>query len=503
MTSIRPDVPGPVSAAPLGAPGPARPAEAPVAPLGPESAGAPAPAMSGSGADHASAATVRRAELFRVASSIDQVQRGGLALDRADAALRAIRDRLDELGTLTASTRRALGAQESDRAEVQSRIDALLGEIQQAADEVGGATVARAGAFPALTAAVRAEDVSAQVEKFNANAVLAPGERLNVDVQITAPAERAGLFLSLGGLSLNLGGPGGNDGEASLLFLELAGPSGSTALSFSSGATIENVAAVINALTNTTGLTARVSGTGVRLDTRDFGSDSFLSVRVVDGADLSQSTSTGGVYRLGPGAAAADPAQGTAWSQTDALVRDEGADIAGTINGLAAVGRGRSLAVETQTLRVALLLREGAAAPGQVSATQAVTFRALTLLRPGPEPGPQATGNAGAGEPAAGDDALFGAELVEAARRAATSIDSSAQGAELGTARGSAELRLAQVEATRAAQRLALGSLNEQLARAVLGGSGAGQATTPQRVASLLAGTRSAALGASGPDAPR
>jgi flagellin len=108
---------------------------------------------------------------------------------------------------------------------------------------------------------------------------------------------------------------------------ELAGLDGSEVFSFESGTSITQLESAIDALSDSTGVTATVSGTTLQLISSAYGSDAFVNLRVV-------SEGAGGTFTTAIG--------------TDE--RDAGTDVVATVNGINALGRGNALSVNTSVL---------------------------------------------------------------------------------------------------------------------------------------------------------
>src|SRR5690606_4473521 len=85
------------------------------------------------------------------------------------------------------------------------------------------------------------------------------GENRDVQVLVTKSAQRAGLFLSLGGGQLDL------SSAESKFVIEVAGAKGSRQFTFASGTTISAMKDAINTFTQVTGVSAGTSGTGIVL----------------------------------------------------------------------------------------------------------------------------------------------------------------------------------------------------------------------------------------------
>src|SRR5690606_15598563 len=72
--------------------------------------------------------------------------------------------------------------------------------------------------------------------------------------------------------------------------LEIAGNNGAEQVSFLSGATISSVADAVNAVKNATGVSAVASGGSLFINSSEYGSDSFVSVKAVSGGTFGGAT---------------------------------------------------------------------------------------------------------------------------------------------------------------------------------------------------------------------
>jgi flagellin len=190
--------------------------------------------------------------------------------------------------------------------------------------------------------------VAAGVTDFKVNAAKFSGDSLQVDVQVTASAQQGGLFLSAGAANIDLG-------TNSSLVLEVTGNKGSRELSFASGTALTTIAANINSFSDVTGVTATVSGTGIKLASNDFGSSQFVAVKVVDDGGFVGANA--GIYALeADDWDAADTAASTAYSAAGNGVTDLGQDVGMTINGINATATGKTARINTDFLDVAITL---------------------------------------------------------------------------------------------------------------------------------------------------
>jgi flagellin len=147
---------------------------------------------------------------------------------------------------------------------------------------------------------------------------------LAVDVDITTGALRANTTVAAAGFAL-----------AGDLVVKIGGRTGAEVFSFSSGATITQVVNAVNLVSDATGVTA-VSAAGV-LDLRstEYGSEAFISVEII-------SEGSTGTFRTNLSS-----------------LRTTGTDIAGTVNGVRANGRGNTLSVNTATLDLSATVNNG------------------------------------------------------------------------------------------------------------------------------------------------
>jgi flagellin len=125
-------------------------------------------------------------------------------------------------------------------------------------------------------------------------------------------------------------------GLAQAAVFSVSGKDGSEVFSFSQGASIDQMEAAINALSDSTGVEATASGTTLQLKSADYGSAAFVDVRVI-------SEAAGGIVTTSVG-------QGT---------REEGTDVEGQINGIEATGAGSTLTVSNSRLDITIEVDTG------------------------------------------------------------------------------------------------------------------------------------------------
>jgi flagellin len=131
---------------------------------------------------------------------------------------------------------------------------------------------------------------------------------------------------------------GGSDATTGLLddlVVRISGANGSEVFQFESGASGADVAAAINLLTDSTGVSAAFASTTLTLTSDEYGSSQFVDVEVI---------SEGG--------------SGT-FETNLSTTRDEGSDIVATINGYQANGVGNTVSINNSALALDLTVSDG------------------------------------------------------------------------------------------------------------------------------------------------
>ncbi|MEX0613010.1 MAG: flagellin, partial [Pirellulales bacterium] len=108
--------------------------------------------------------------------------------------------------------------------------------------------------------------------------------------------------------------------------LQISGSTGAEVFSFEAGTTRAQIAAAINLVSDSTSITATESGSSLVLDSSDYGSAAFVDVSIIE-------EGTGGTFGGG-----------------FAVTRDDGTNVAATVNGVTANASGNTLSINTSTL---------------------------------------------------------------------------------------------------------------------------------------------------------
>jgi flagellin len=290
-----------------------------------------------------------RAEKSALTAAISNAERADQIVNIAEGGLQELSNLLTDLRGLVTATANGAGLSNEEKNANQLQIDSILQTIDRLSESTnfqgvkllnGNLDFTTTGLGPAVT-------------DFRVNAAkLSNTGSQSVQAAITASAQRAGVELRLATSAIN-------PASGSLLRIEVAGATGSREFSFGRGTTIAAAATAINAFKEVLGVSAAVglSNRGLVIKSTEFGADQFSSVRVVDTGGL-----TGATLRR---QVAANEGVFTSTSQitvaNNVTQRDVGQNIAGSINGLIATGKGRTLSVASDFLDVSISLRTSAA----------------------------------------------------------------------------------------------------------------------------------------------
>ena len=128
------------------------------------------------------------------------------------------------------------------------------------------------------------------------------------------------------------------------------------------------MATQINTFKDVTGVSAVASGNYIELKSTDFGSDEFVSFNITN-----RGGQAGGVVTMCGLDSDLIGGTSTNFTAVTSAVRDEGQDLAGTINGIAARGNGKTLSVASDALSAEVKLTTAGA-----QATGSTTIATLT-----------------------------------------------------------------------------------------------------------------------------
>jgi flagellin len=305
-----------------------------------------------------------RSQTKALGSAIGNAERADTVVNIAEGGLQEVSNLLTELqGLLTASANKA-GVSDEELAANQLQIDSIL----QTIDRVAGSTSFQGTKLLNGSLDYEVTSVSSNVSDYKINGAKFETDTLDVSVIVTQSAQQGGLYLSLGGAALDLGGA---TEVTSSFTIEISGSLGSRQLTFASGQTMSQIAAAINTFSEVTGVEATASGTGISLKTSGYGAEEFVSVRITDDGSIGNSNNIGIYDFETQDSGTVDSGSHNDYDSTSATngYKDTGQDVGGTINGVAATGNGRDISINTDFLDVQMTLDStGAQALGAVSA---------------------------------------------------------------------------------------------------------------------------------------
>lgn len=241
-------------------------------------------------------------------TAISNATRAGNIVGTAEGGLNEVSSLLTQLQGLVSQSANSGGLSNEEVAANQLQVDSILSTINR----ISGSTSFQGvqllnGNYDYTTSSVDTTKVSSL--KVNASQI-PDGAAVNVVVGVTQSAQTGVVTYSGGAVA------------AGGVTISVAGSKGTQQLSFASGSTVSSIRDAINAVKASTGLSAQVSGTALRVNSTTYGSDSFVAITAVSG---SFSTSS---------------------------AKDFGRDAIVQVNGSAATAKGKSVTFRTATLDV-------------------------------------------------------------------------------------------------------------------------------------------------------
>ncbi|MEM7577253.1 MAG: flagellin [Planctomycetota bacterium] len=297
-----------------------------------------------------------RSQQASISAAIGNAERADQVANIAEGGLQEVNALLLEVQSLVGQSANDAGLSDDEKEANQLQIDSIL----QTVDRIAQTTSFQGTKLLNGTYDFQITGQAATVEDVRVNAAkIAFGDTRDVDVLVTQSAQQAGFFLSAGAAAFNL------SAADALFTIDVAGEDGSRQFSFGSGTTLADARDSINTFSDVTGVSAATSGTGIRLDSIGFGSDSFVSVEVANaggqaGSILAlASNNTNDAITVGA----------TAFAAATTPVRDEGQDVGAVINGVAATADGKTARIATDFLDIELdLTTAGSQAAGNINA---------------------------------------------------------------------------------------------------------------------------------------
>ncbi|MBN1846158.1 MAG: hypothetical protein JW810_10780 [Sedimentisphaerales bacterium] len=270
-----------------------------------------------------------RSEIAGIKSAIDNSIRASNVIATAEGALNEISALLVDLKSLLVETanRGALSDEEIDANQLQ--VDSAINTIDRIANATEFEGMKLLNGNKAYTVSGVASGIVADY-KIN-SAKLLDGADMTVDIATVNSADTGLVYLS-GAVS------------TTPLTIQIGSNRGTTELTFAQNTTAAQIRTAINAVVEITGVSAAASGAVTLLRSRDFGTDAYVSVEVLAGAQAGSGTRVMQTY-----AAATTTA------------KDYGRNYSASINGTSAIGNGKILTIRTSMLDAEIELSNAAA----------------------------------------------------------------------------------------------------------------------------------------------
>ena len=216
-----------------------------------------------------------KSEQSGITQAIDNANRANNIVGTAEGGLSEVSNLLVQLQSLVSGTANSGGLSTDEKNANQLQVDSILNTINRISQATSfQGTKLLNGNLAYTTSGVN----STQFDDVQINAARVPsGGSVNVVVQVTASAQTGEITYSNGALT-------------SGVTLEISGNAGTEQLSFASGATLSSIQTAINAITTATGVSATISGSTLKIDSTDYGSNAFVSVKTVAGPFTASAT---------------------------------------------------------------------------------------------------------------------------------------------------------------------------------------------------------------------
>jgi flagellin len=216
-----------------------------------------------------------------IQTAINNASLAGNVIGTAEGGLNEVSSLLTQLQGLVGQAANSGGLSADQVGADQLQVDSILSTINRISQSTSfEGTQLLNGNLSYTTSGV-----GSAVNNLHINSAVVPdGGTVAVAVQVVSSAKTAALTYTGGNIS------------GSTVTLQVAGNLGSTQLSFASGTSVSSIATAINGVKTTTGLSAQVSGTDLRVNSTQYGSSQYASIQVIAGklkANFSATKATG------------------------------------------------------------------------------------------------------------------------------------------------------------------------------------------------------------------
>ncbi|MBI9016604.1 MAG: flagellin [Phycisphaerae bacterium] len=285
-----------------------------------------------------------RKQIAGTETGIKNANRAINVVGTAEGGLSEISDMLIEVQSLLGEAANSGGMSQDEIDANQQQVDSILNSIDRIANSTEFEGMKLLNGNKAYTASATTANAARVSDQTINAAKLIDGATMAVTVDITTSAHNGVVRISGDGGAVKVSGTGGADGGS--ITLQIGSSRGTTQLTFADQTAFTAMSTAINAVTEITGVSAKISGGELTLHSVDFGSDAYVSVEVLN------ETLTG--------TTALDFVGGSALS-TGSSLKDYGQDAVANINGTAATADGKKLTIRTAMLDAEIELTAAAA----------------------------------------------------------------------------------------------------------------------------------------------
>lgn len=286
-----------------------------------------------------------RGEISSIGQAVDNIERASNVIATTESALQEINDLLISIKSLAVESANTGAFSKQEIEANQLQLDSAVESITRISNTASFAGLKLLnGSLDYLTSGVTASqisDVSIKGANFGLNT------SIPVSVEVLQSAEHASLFLSGNGTGT----------FSSAVTFEVQGNIGVQVFTFASGTALSAVANAINQVSDATGVEASLASaadptSGLVLESADFGSSEYVSVRKLSGGTFFDAyTAQGG----------------------GAVNRDIGGDTLALINGNLAIGDGLDISLNASNLNLEMTLTSAAAQTLNTPFTYSIT----------------------------------------------------------------------------------------------------------------------------------
>jgi len=217
-----------------------------------------------------------QAEQTGIQTAISNAGQAGNVIGTAEGGLNEVSSLLTQLQGLVGQAANTGALSAPEVAADQLQVDSILSTINRISDSTTfeGAQLLN-GNLAYTTSSVHASAVA----NVQINSALVPsGSTVAVAVQVISSGKTAAITYTGGTVT------------GATVTLQIGGNEGSTQLSFASGTTVAQIAIAINGVKASTGLSALVSGTDLRVNSTQYGSAQYATVQAISGTFTGLST---------------------------------------------------------------------------------------------------------------------------------------------------------------------------------------------------------------------